>query len=239
MKRQSRNPGTIAGGGAAALAASVVLLRRWQRRWNATEEEVARAMPMDDEVGEPTYVTNRAVTIRARREAIWPWIAQMGELPRGGFYSYLWVERLLGMKVQNAGRVLPDFQALSVGDVLDRQGGMIVKAVEPARYVVLGPHPTADVESTWTLALYPNGKGGTRLISRCRCRLPRGLRGLLALVILDPGQFLMERKMLLEIRRRAESISSASRIEPVDAPRAQTRRAVQARGRGALPESIP
>ena len=207
------------------MASSVFLLRQWQRRWSATDEEIARAMPMDDEVGEPTYVTNRAVTIRAGREAVWPWIAQMGEWPRGGFYSYVTVERLLRMKVENARRILPAFQTLSVGDVLDRKGGMIVKAVEPNRFVVLGPHPTADLEVTWAIALYPADKGNTRLISRCRCRLPRGLRGRFAALVLDPGQFLMERKMLIEIRKRAESSSSAAWIESIEPPRTEARRA--------------
>jgi hypothetical protein len=114
---------------------------------------------------------------------------------------------------------------------------MIVKAVEPNRHVVLGPHPTTDFESTWALALYPDENGATRLISRCRCRLPRGLRGLMAFLILDPGQFVMERKMLLEIRERAESSPSAAWIESIEAPRAETRKAVWAGG-PTLPRSL-
>jgi hypothetical protein len=39
--------------------------------------------------------------------------------------------------------------------------------------------------------------------------MPRGVRGLLWTALLDPGQFLMERKMLLEIRRRAEALAAA------------------------------
>ena len=51
-------------------------------------------------------MTNRAITIDARPEEIWPWLAQMGELPRGGFYSHMWVERLMGMRVENADRMI-------------------------------------------------------------------------------------------------------------------------------------
>jgi hypothetical protein len=196
------------GAGAAALAAYAGLVRRWHLRWGTTDEEIARPMPLDDEVREPTYVTNRAVTIRALPEEIWPWIAQMGELPRGGFYSYVPVERLLGMRVENADRILPEFQSPAVGDALDRAGTMLVKAVEPGRFVVLGPPPMPDLKVTWTIALYPTGEGSTRLISRVRAWIGPGPKGLLLFLILDPGQFLMERKMLLEIKKRAESAAS-------------------------------
>lgn len=196
------------GAGAAAVAGYMGLVRRWHLRWGATDDEIAREMPLDAEVAEPTYVTNRAITIRARPEEIWPWLAQMGELPRGGFYSYLAVERLLRMQVENADRILPEFPNPKVGEALDRTGTMLVKAIEPNEYLVLGPSPMPDLAVTWALALYPTVNGWTRLVSRCRARLPRGSKGLFWLAILDPGQFLMERKMLLEIKKRAESHAS-------------------------------
>ena len=191
--------------GAGAVAAYMGIVRRWHLRWGATDDEVARKMPLDDEVEKPTYVTNRAITIRALPGEIWPWLAQMGELPRGGFYSYVAIERLLKMKLENAGRILPGFQELKVGDALDRAGTMLVKAVKPNDYLVLGPPPMPDVAVTWALALYPASDGSTRLVSRCRARLGPGPKGLFWLAILDPGQFLMERKMLLEIKKLSEA----------------------------------
>lgn len=222
---------TAVGAGAAAFAAYMGVVRRWHLRWGATDDEIAREMPLDGEVANPTYVTNRAITIRALPEEIWPWIAQMGELPRGGFYSYLAVERLLQMQVENADRILSEFQDPKVGDALDRAGTMLVKAVEPNRYLVLGPPPTPELAVTWAIALYPGARGFTRLVSRCRARLPRGPKGLFWFSILDPGQFLMERKMLLGIKERAESTASKSRREsnpragdenPVPRPRARS-----------------
>lgn len=195
---------TAVGAGAAAVAAYVGLVRRWHLRWGATDDEIAREMPLDSEVANPTYVTNRAITIRALPEEIWPWIVQMGELPRGGFYSYLAVERLLKMQVENAERILAEFQNVKVGDALDRAGAMLVKAVEPSKYLVLGPSESPELAVTWAIALYPAGRS-TRLVSRCRARLPRGPKGLFWFSVLDPGQFLMERKMLVEIKKRVES----------------------------------
>ena len=201
-----------AGSGLAA-AAYFLLVRRWHLRWGATDEEVARAMPLDERIPRPTYVTNRAITIEAPPERVWPWLAQMGELPRGGFYSYVPVERLLKLEVENATKVLADFQHLEVGQALDRAGTMVVQAVEPNRYLVLGPPPMPDLKTTWALGLYPTPWGGTRLVSRCRAWLPRSPKGMLWLMMLDPGQFVMERKMLLEIRRLVESAEGDAEAE--------------------------
>jgi hypothetical protein len=191
--------------------AGYALIRPWHLRWGATDEEIARAMPLDAQVPRPTYVTNRAVSVEAPPEHVWPWLAQMGEAPRGGFYSYAWIERLMGMDVTNADAVLPDFQHVEAGEVIDRTGYMTVRAVEPGRFIVLGPPETiSDLDSTWALVLYPATDGTTRLVSRVRARLPRSLRGVLWLALLDPGQFVMERKMLLEIKRRAEALAAAA-----------------------------
>lgn len=211
IRSHSRLKATIAAAGTAA-AAGVYLFRKWQGGWNATAEETACRMPLDEEVDDPTYVTNRAITIRALPEQIWPWLAQMGESPRGGFYSYLPVERLLGMKVENAEEVLSEFQNPEVGEPLDRAGTMRVKAVVRNHVLVLGPPPTPDLSVTWALALYPID-GTTRLVSRCRARLPRGWRGMAARIVLDPGQLVMERKMLIEIKKRAEKLAARSHFE--------------------------
>ena len=189
----------------AAAAGYLLLVRPWHLRWGATDEEIARGMPWDDRVKRPLYVTNRAITIAAPPDQVWPWLAQMGELPRGGFYSYDWIERLMGMKVSSAARLLPQHQGIEVGQALDRSGNMLVKAVEPKHCLVLGPPDgVTDVESTWALALYPIQGDRTRLVSRVRARVAPTARSLWLLLLLDPGQFLMERRMLLGIKRRAE-----------------------------------
>lgn len=208
MKRSSMATGLAAG--AAGLATYAFAVRPWHLRWGATDQEVARALPLDDRVERPDYVTNRAVTIHAGPRDVWAWLVQMGELPRGGFYSYEWIERLMGMRVANTQSVLPWFQRLAVGQPLDRQCNLIVKAVDPDRFLVLGPPDgLPGVAVTWALVLLPGKDGDTRLVSRVRARLPRGPRGWFWFALLDPGQFVMERKMLLEIKRRAEALAAA------------------------------
>ncbi len=165
-------------------------------------------MPLDERIERPNYVTNRAITIQAPSEDVWPWLVQMGELPRGGFYSYEWIERLLGLWVLNAQRILPRFQQLRVGQALDRRGDMLVKAVDPGRFLVLGPPEGEVFDSTWALVLRALPDGSTRLLARLRAKLPRTTAGAFCYGVLDPGHFVMERKMLLEIKRRAEAMAA-------------------------------
>jgi len=197
----------IASAGALAYAYLRVLRPR-HLRWGATDEEIARRMLGDDQIERPVVVTNRAVTVDAPPEDVWPWLAQMGELPRGGFYSYEWIERMMGMTVENADRIMPECQNLQVGDPLDRAGNMIVRAVNPGRALVLGARPGLWIDSTWAIAVYPAGEGQTRLVSRVRAQVKRWTpTAPLMMALLDPGHLVMERKFLLEVKKRAEALA--------------------------------
>jgi hypothetical protein len=197
---------------AAAAAAYTWLVRPWHLHWGSTREELDRTMPLDDVIVKPNYVTTRAVTINAPAARIWPWLVQMGELPRAGFYTYAWIERLLGMDVENASEILADFQQLKPGDHLDRSRNIVVKAIEPPRYLVLGP-PTGlpAANATWAIELVPKDDETTRLISRIRARISPNVRGAFWMALLDPGQFVMERKWLLGVKARAEQFDVEER----------------------------
>ena len=68
-----------------------------------------------------------------------------------------------------------------------------------------------DGNWVWTFVLEQRD-GNTRLISRNRFRLPT-LASRIGMLPIEPGSLLMERKMLLGIKRRAEHL--ASTIPPV------------------------
>lgn len=201
---------------ALAGATFVRLLRPWYRSWGASDEEITRPMPQDGQIHDPNLTTTRAITINARAEQIWPWIVQMGEPPRAGYYSYTWIERLQGLAIENTSRILPQFQTLNEGDALDQAGNMMVLAVDPGRYVVLGPPDVYDwLKSTWIIALYPIDEESTRLVTRVRARM--SFAGMLRAIpppvwpfwlFIDPGVFVMERKMMTEIKRHAEQLLS-------------------------------
>ncbi len=204
----------LAGGGLVATLGAVLfgrVVRPWYRWWGSTPEERRRAMPLDERVPGESMST-RAITIEASPGQIWPWLVQMGDTPRGGYYSYTWIEKLQGMDVRNSHRILPEYQTLRVGDALDRRGTMRVLAVEPEQHLVLGATDVIDyLACTWAFGLYPLDGARTRLVTRVRARVHwlgvvRATRWYQwpTWLLIDPGAFVMERKMLIEIKRRAE-----------------------------------
>ncbi len=200
---------------AAATGAYLLFVGPWQRRWGATDEEVQRAMPGDEEVERPLMNATRAVTINARPEEIWPWIVQIGT-GRAGWYSYDWIENLMGLDVSSTERVLPEFQHLKVGDTIPLAPGLEipVKVLKPYESLLMVGHDPVIGDASWVFGLYPVDEQHTRLVTRTRNRWPMTPGGILSLLFTEPGSFLMVRKMLLGIKLRAEQASGrASRQE--------------------------
>jgi len=176
--------------------------------WGATEAETKRPMPGDDEVKRPMSVSTNAVSIRASAAEIWPWLVQMG-YRRGGMYSYDRIDRLLGILDRpSANRIIPEFQHLEVGNVIPmvKPPSWPVKAIEPNRSLLI-VIKEPGVEVTWCFMLDEIDDKQTRLVLRVRSRLTMTPMLLLSLPIMYPGQYLMSRKMLLGIKKRAESLA--------------------------------
>jgi hypothetical protein len=197
---------TISAAFAAALVPVTYLtvLRRWCLTWGARDDEVARNLPGDELLPAAGLVTTRAITINAPPEAVWPWLVQMGS-GRGGAYTYDWIENLLGLDMHSADTILPQYQDVKVGDEFPLGPGRMVMRVEvldPPRAFAIR---IADQNWAWIFALVPEG-GSTRLISRNRIAtssLSPASR-LCYPLFMEPGSLVMERKMLLGIKQRAE-----------------------------------
>jgi hypothetical protein len=198
-----------AAAGAAALLAPVAYLRFYRHRvltWGARDDEAAAKLPGDELLPKASLVTTRAVTVAAAPEQIWPWLVQMGS-GRGGAYSYDWIENLFGLNMHSAGEIIPEFQNLAPGDELPLGSGgpvMRVEVLDPPRTLAVR---SSDGDWVWIFALLPEA-GSTRLVSRNRIaadRLPASAR-LFYLLFMEPGSLVMERKMLLGIKRRAERV---------------------------------
>jgi hypothetical protein len=214
--------GGVALAGALAGASTIVayaLLRPRLRRWGATDDEAAAPLPGDERVARADYVTTHAVTIHARPADIWPWLAQMG-YRRGGLYSYDWLDRLFGYLDQpSAEQVLPQFQHIEAGDTIPVGRGPAWPVVEVDAERALVLEPVAGMV-TWSFALVPLDASTTRLVTRVRLRQERTLASRLTLLALDPAALVMTRKMLLGVRRRAESLARTrvrAGIEPANA----------------------
>lgn len=196
-------------GGAALLAAIAYgpLARRWYLTYGATEEEVARAMAGDELLPEPDLVSTRAITINAPPSAVWPWLVQMGS-GRGGAYTYDWIENLFGLDMHSADEILPQFQHLAAGDVLPLGPDGPRMRVEICDAASTLAFRSEDNRWVWIFALYPQ-RGVTRLISRNRIVAPNTSFAwrLVNRLIMEPGSLIMERKMLIGLRDRAESLA--------------------------------
>jgi hypothetical protein len=189
----------------AALAAAYQrLLRSPILRWGASEEEASARLPGDELLEEADGIATRAIDVAAPPSAVWPWIAQMGPAPRGGAYTYDWVENLLGLNMHSVHRVLPEFQHPEIGDEIGYgPNRMRVERVEPERVL---SWRSEDGNWVWTFVL-TGGNGTTRLVSRNRFRLPT-LAARIGMLPMEPASLVMERKMLLGIKARAERLSA-------------------------------
>jgi hypothetical protein len=196
----------IAAGAIAAAFAALYnrVLRESILNWGATDGEASGRLPGDELLEHAEGVSTRAVEIDAPPAAVWPWLVQMGPSPRGGAYTYDWIENLLGLDMHSTDRVLPEFQHPRLGDTVGFGASrMRLDLVESERALAWR---SDDGKWVWTFVLEPSG-GGTRLISRNRFRLSTLVARMSALPM-EPGSLVMERKMLRGIKQRAERLAA-------------------------------
>ena len=184
------------------------LMRFRYLRWGATDQEADDSLPGDALIPNADMIATRAITIRAEAGRVWPWIAQLGQ-GRGGFYSYDLLENLVGCNIHSSDRILPEWQAVKVGDEvrLAPQVGLAVAFVEQGRSLVLrGGVPmgkrAAPYDFTWAFTLREEPDGTTRLLIRERYVYTRAW----ARLIVEPAEllsFAISQKMLRGIRDRA------------------------------------
>jgi hypothetical protein len=190
----------------AVAAAGVALLRARSLRWGATGEELNIALSGDELVPDADLTATRAVTVDADVEGVWPWIAQLGQA-RGGFYSYDFLENLVGLDIHSADRIVPEWQGIDVGDEVKfhPEGGMTAAVVEPGRALVLrgGIPGTPPFDFAWAFVVREQPDGTTRLVVRERYRYLRWW----ARLLVEPVEFVsfvMSKRMLRGIKERAE-----------------------------------
>ncbi|MFN8373797.1 MAG: hypothetical protein U0694_13095 [Anaerolineae bacterium] len=189
-------------------------MRPWRLHWGATPEEVNRKLPGDERVKEPRWSYTHAITIQAPVSQVWPWIAQLGQ-EKGALYSYEGLENLTGCKMRNANEIVPEWQNVKVGDKV-RLGPepypfFNVVEVQPERALVLhnsnDPQSPAYAASSWVFYVEAIDAQSTRLLERGRSAytMTRVNRLGYGQLLVEPIGFVMERKMLLGIKKRAET----------------------------------
>ena len=201
--------------GEVAIAGSMAVLsyslwRPWCLTWGATSEEAAQRLPGDDLLENADIVSTRAISVAAPATAVWPWLAQMGS-GRGGVYTYDWIENLLGLHMHSVNVVLPQFQDIKVDDAqrLGKTGPVLRVAVVDRESALV--FRSDDGNWVWAFCLVPE-ESGIRLISRNRIATPEasGPTRIFNKYLMEPGSLVMERKMLLGIKERAEKLAHES-----------------------------
>ncbi|MBN1874234.1 MAG: hypothetical protein JXA33_08380 [Anaerolineae bacterium] len=177
------------------------VIRLFHLRWGATAEEVSRPMPGDLNGTRWT----RAITIQATPEQIWPWLLQWGQ-GRGGWYSYDWLENLLGFDIHTADRILPEYQNTAVGDPICMAANVctsFVSVIEPNQWFGWqASDETGKPVWNFTFGLFPMDDTRTRLVVResfDKDAMPRAVT--FAIEIPD---VVMEQKALDTVKRRVE-----------------------------------
>lgn len=198
----------------AAIVAYAGAIRPWHLRWSASREEAGRHVAGDDMIPEPVSRSTRAINIGASPQEVWDWLVQIGQ-ERGGFYSYDWLENLVGCRIHSADRIHPEWAERRPGDIVrlaaaetSPKSYLVVDAADPPWSLLLrspnlgGESSEAPwgLSNTWAFHLEPVGDGNTRLIVRTQYSGPPA-----AVLPVELAQFVMERGMLHGIKRRAES----------------------------------
>ncbi len=175
----------------------------------ATPDERTKTLAGDDLIPQPIGIVTHAFTIHRSPHEVWPWLAQMGS-GRAGWYAYDFIDN--GGHA-SAERIMPEYQNIFVGTVFPALPGardvFVVAQCEPERSLVLSWRlPDGRYQTTWAFVLEEPQSDQTRLIVRGRVASGYRPYGLPQWVALSTGRFahfVMQRKQLLGIARRAES----------------------------------
>ena len=161
-------------------------------------------MPGDDLVPGCQYRCTRAITIAASPYVVWRWLVQVG-FGKAGFYSN---DLLDNVAHPSADTVLHDFQHPEVGDWVP----MFSKVNDTTAFKIAAIEPPFELvwakpDSTWVWTLR-EVEGRTRLVTRLRILYDwdRPLGALASLVLNEVGDFPMMRRMLLNLKSRAEAV---------------------------------
>jgi hypothetical protein len=184
------------------VAVYLIVIHPWMINWGSTAAERQMALPGDDLNPDRKGLSTLAITINAPADVVWQWLVQIGQ-DRAGFYSYTWLENLLGADIHNADEIHSEWQQLAVGDTWrlvppDYLWGLGKGAVTPV--LISEPGRVLVLEMFGAYVIVPIDEHTSRLIVRGQS----GPASLVKTMIADPVIFTMGRRMLLGLKARAE-----------------------------------
>ncbi len=196
------------------------LYRKWHRHWGSTKGEIAGSLPGDALLPNARFRSTRAITIDAPPDAVWPWLVQVG-CGRAGFYSN---DLLDNLAHPSATTIVADLQHIEIGQWIpmsptprpsDRT------AFRVRSFTVNESLLWAKPDGTWSWQLTPVEHNGTRLVTRIHAAYDwrHPVTAVFGMLLMEFGDFAMQRRMLRGIKARAESHDAISRPrEPAASP---------------------
>ncbi len=189
-----------------------------RRLWpsvHATKDERTRKLPGDNRIPHAIDTLTHATTIRRGPRDVWPWLVQMGAGSRAGWYSYDWLDN---GRQPSARHIVMELQSPAIGTIFPAMPGIAegftLLEIEHQRTLTLGwLAPNGTLEVTWTFVLDEIGRDVTRLLVRARGGPGYRFHGLplvLTRLVVRIVHFIMQRKQLLGIKRRAESMPAST-----------------------------
>ena len=184
-------------------AVYLTIIQSWMTNWGSTIAEQQMALPGDNLIPHGGGQSTLAITINTPSEVVWQWLVQVGQ-DRAGFYTYTWLENIVGADIHNTDEIRTEWQHLAVGDAwrlvpADYLGGLGKDAAVPV--LIVEPGNSLVVEMFGAHVLVPIDERTTRLIVRGQS----GPANLFTTMVWKPIVFTLERRMLLGLKARAES----------------------------------
>jgi hypothetical protein len=173
--------------------------------------EVEAPMPGDELLPDADVVMDRAFTVAALPESVWPWLVQLGKR-RAGWYLPQRAERVLPRSRRAIRHLDPRWQDVGVGSVIPDYGGRhetftAAEVRPPASLVYTSVRGRTSI--TWSIALDPLSNGRSRV--RLRLRLDPVRRTWLAGTVGELLDLLTIAGMAAGLKERVEGPNRARR----------------------------
>lgn len=180
--------------------------------WGTTVAERKLPFPCDRLLPEPDDALYRAVDVDAPVKTLFLWLCQLRVAP----YSYDWLDNLGRRSPQ---RLTPGLEQLEAGQRFMRI--FELAAFEPGKSITLQTGRGRFASAVVSYVAEARPAGGSRLLVKVSVQYSRGWIALPMRLGLAPGDLVMMRKQLGELKRLAESSGEdADRQAPKKRPTA-------------------
>lgn len=173
-------------------------MRPWPRavyEWGSSCDERDRRLPCDELLPDPGETLLRAIDVRAPSAVVYRWLCQLRVAP----YSYDLVDNL-GRRSPR--ELTPGLEQLEVGQHM--MFVFRIAAFEPGSSITLYSRGRLIGPVACTYQVDESSPGLSRLLVKVLLG-GRGAAGLLAKLVVAPGDLVMMRRQLLNLKRLAEA----------------------------------